>query len=398
METPLPQFSFWCTFDLPPGCGQKRVAKPAFLGYSPVRKFFGEYMVQEVRLPQLGKAMTQATIVRLLVGLNHTVGKGQILCELETDKATLELESPAGGTIKHVFCAEEQTLPIQTPLFVIAAAEETIPADVLKSLQAEFTSLRDSVKSDTSDGISSFSGSLEWIEPKRTPAPNDKKIPLTRRQRIVADKMLASKRHIPCFYLNIRVDVTDLAELLEQLNKTTPEKYSVNDFICAALARGMAHYPIMTGRLGQDCILLSPTMDIGLVIAAENGTVAPVVRDAGAKTLEQISDCRRDLTLRAKNDTLTPDDMADGCITVSNLAETGVDAFIPIVMPGQCSIVGVGRIFDAPVPSGKGDILIRKMMNLNLSVDHRVANGADAAQFLDFVKKQLEHPAELSKS
>jgi pyruvate dehydrogenase E2 component (dihydrolipoamide acetyltransferase) len=355
-------------------------------------------MAQEVRLPQLGKAMTQATIVRLLVGLNQSVSKGRILCELETDKATLELESPVAGVVKHIFCISEQTLPIHTPLFVIAPANETIPADSLKKLQTEFDSLLASL-TNSSEKMSPFGGAVrpaaEWVEPVRTSFHNGKKIPLTRRQRIIADKMLASKQHIPCFYLNIRVDVTDLTKLLEQLNSTAANQYAVGDFIFAALARGMKHYPIMTGRLGQDCIMLAPTIDIGVVIAAESGTVAPVVRDVGSKTLEQISACRRDLTQRAKNDTLTPDDLADGCITVSDLGEVGVDSFIPIVIPGQCSILGVGRIFESPVPSGKGEISIRKMMNLNLSIDHRIANGADAAQFLDFVKKQLEHPAEL---
>ncbi len=354
-------------------------------------------MAQEVRLPQLGKAMTQATIVRLLVGLNQSVSKGQILCELETDKATLELESPVAGIVKHIFCVTEQTLPIRTPLFVIAPADKSVPADTLKKLQIEFDSLLASLESNSLEQLASaaVSPNAQWIEPARPSFHNGKKIPLTRRQRIIADKMLASKQHIPCFYLNIRVDVTDLLELLGQLNKPGAEKYAVGDFIFAALARGMKHYPIMTGRLGQDCIMLAPTVDIGVVIAAESGAVAPVVRDVGSKTLEQISACRRDLTRRAKNGTLTPDDLADGCITVSDLGEVGVDSFIPIVIPGQCSILGVGRIFDSPVPLGKEDIAIRKMMNLNLSIDHRIANGADAAQFLDFVKKQLEHSDEL---
>jgi pyruvate/2-oxoglutarate dehydrogenase complex dihydrolipoamide acyltransferase (E2) component len=381
---------------------RKRVAKIALLSYLPVpvRKFFGECMAQEVRLPQLGKAMTQATIVRLLVGLNQSVGKGQVLCELETDKATLELESPVAGVVKHIFCILEQTLPIRTPLFIIAPADETVPADSLKKLQTEFDSLLASLKSNSPEKISSGGAirpTVQWVEPARPSFHNGKKIPLTRRQRIIADKMLASKQHIPCFYLNIRVDVTDLTKLLGQLNSTAADQYAVSDFIFSALARGMKHYPIMTGRLGQDCIMLASTIDIGVVIAAASGTVAPVVRDVGSKTIEQISTCRRDLTQRAKKDTLTPDDLMDGCITVSDLGAIGVDSFIPIVIPGQCSILGVGRIFESPVPSGKGDISIRKMMNLNLSIDHRIANGADAAQFLDFVKKQLEHPAELLK-
>jgi pyruvate/2-oxoglutarate dehydrogenase complex dihydrolipoamide acyltransferase (E2) component len=352
-------------------------------------------MVQEVRLPRLGKAMSQATVVSLKVAVNQSVEKGQILCELETDKATLELESPAAGVIKHIFCAPEQTLPIETPLLIIAEPDEAIPANLLKSLQNEFTLLHDSIKSQPS-GVPSYVGTdVKWSEPKRIPGSNGKKIPLSRRQRIIADKMLASKQHIPCFYLNIRVDVTALVEVLDTLNKPVAGQYSVNDFIMLALAAGMKHYPIMTGRLGEECIILAPTIDIGLVVAAAEGPIVPVVRDVGSKTLEQVSACRRDMVERAKKNILTPDDLVDECITVSNLGMAGIDSFIPIVVPGQCCILGVGRIFDMPVPSGKHDIVIHSMMNLNLSVDHRIANGADAAQFLDFVKKQLEHPAEL---
>lgn len=350
-------------------------------------------MVQEVRLPRLGKAMSQATVVSLKVALNESVDKGQILCELETDKATLELESPAAGVIQHIFCVPEQTLPIETPLFILAEPDEAVPANLLKSLQNEFTLLHDSIRHQYS-GMSSYgTGEVKWNEPKRASSVNGKKIPLSRRQRIIADKMLASKQHIPCFYLNIRVDVTATVGMLDALNKPAAGQYSVNDFIMLALAAGMKHYPIMTGRLDGDCIILSPTIDIGLVVAAAEGPVVPVVRDVGSKTLEQVSACRREMVERARQNILTPDDLADGCITVSNLGMSGIDSFIPIVVPGQCSILGVGRIFDMPVPSGKHDIVIRSMMNLNLSVDHRTANGADAAQFLDFVKKQFEHPA-----
>lgn len=351
-------------------------------------------MIQEVRLPRLGKAMSQATIMSLKVAVNQTVDQGQILCELETDKATLELESPAAGTVNHIFCTLEQTLPVGAPLFVISDNNEKVSADVLAKLQNEFDLLHDTVNSALTAPLRGVS--VERAGLGRAPVPNGKKIPLTRRQGIIADKMLASKQQIPCFYLSIRADVTDLVDILDKLNKPAADTYSINDFIMLALAAGMKHYPIMTGQLGVNCIVLAPTIDIGLVVAAPGGPIVPVVSDVGAKTLEQVRACRRDLVKRAKDDTLTPDDLADGCITISNLGKAGIDWFIPIVVPGQCSILGVGRIFESPVPSGKSEIAIRKMMNLNLSVDHRVANGADAAQFLDFVKKQLEHPAELT--
>lgn len=379
-------------------------------------------MAQEVRLPQLGKAMKQATIVSLKAGLNHSVVIGQILCELETDKATLELESPLAGKIRHIFCRKDQNLPVGAPLFIVGQENESLDSEFVNRLQSEFDACLNSGVAEVAAGkidtdecrsnddilsrIRPATGPLNTIqdlpaEARGTVAETlspGRKIPLSRWQRIIADKMLQSKRQIPCFYLNVRVDVTDLSELRNKLNKTAQEKIAFNDFLMVALAKGIKHYPIMTGQLGHDCIVLAATIDIGLAVSTDNGLVAPVVRDVGGKTLPQVAASSRDLIARAKENKLNAVDLAGGCITISNLGNLGIDSFIPIAIPGQCSILGVGRITETPTPSGKGDILIRKMMNLNLSVDHRIANGADAAQFLDFIKKLLEHPDELATS
>jgi len=216
------------------------------------------------------------------------------------------------------------------------------------------------------------------------------KVPVNRLQRIVAERMLKSKREIPCFYLNVVVDMTDIVKLRAKLNKSAGVKISFNDFIIRAVALGLEHYPIMTGQLAGDCIQLADRIDIGLAIATPEGLAAPLVRDANNKTVRQIAEYSRGLIERARSGRLTLDDLEGGCITVSNLGGFGIDSFIPIVVPGQCSILGVGRIADTCMPID-GNIIVRKMMNLNLSVDHKVANGADAAQFLDYVKKLLEH-------
>jgi pyruvate dehydrogenase E2 component (dihydrolipoamide acetyltransferase) len=376
-------------------------------------------MAQEVRLPQLGKAMKQATVVSLKVGLNHSVAIGQILCELETDKATLELESPLAGKIRHIFCRKDQNVPVGTPLFIVGQEDEMLDSKFLNTLQSEFDTYLNSQAAETDDGkisaeecrdsddilsrIRPATGPLNTIQDLPAEARSTvetlepgRKIPLSRWQKIIADKMIQSKRQIPCFYLNVRADVTELSELRDKLNKTAQEKIAFNDFLMVALAKGTKHYPIMTGQLGHDCIILAKTIDVGLAVSTDNGLVAPVVRDVGGKTLSQVAAASRDLIARAKENKLNAADLAGGCITISNLGNLGIDSFIPIAIPGQCSILGVGRIAETPTPSGKGDILIRKIMNLNLSVDHRVANGADAAQFLDFIKKLLEHPEELA--
>ncbi|MHC4207172.1 MAG: dihydrolipoamide acetyltransferase family protein, partial [Planctomycetota bacterium] len=214
-------------------------------------------------------------------------------------------------------------------------------------------------------------------------------IPLNRLQRITAEKMLKSKQEIPCFYLTVKADVTDLVELRTKLNETGEVKLSYNDFLLKAVATGLEKFPIMTGQLAGDQIKLAESIGIGLAISVPDGLVAPIVKDVNKKDVRQIALDSQALIERARSNKLAPTDVEGGSITVSNLGAFGIDNFIPIVVPGQCSILGIGQITDTCMPDS-GNILVRKLMNMTLSVDHKVANGAYAAKFLDFVRKQLE--------
>jgi pyruvate dehydrogenase E2 component (dihydrolipoamide acetyltransferase) len=222
-----------------------------------------------------------------------------------------------------------------------------------------------------------------------TEAKLGKTVPLNRLQKITAERMLKSKREIPCFYLTVKADVTGLVQLRTKLNAAGDVKLSYNDFIMKAVATGLEKFPIMTGQLDGDAIKLPETIGIGLAISVPDGLVAPIVKDVNKKDVRQIARDSQALVERARANRLAPTDLEGGCITISNLGAFGIDNFIPIVVPGQCSILGIGRIADTCVPDN-GNILVRKLMNMTLSVDHKVANGAYAAQFLDFVRKLLE--------
>jgi pyruvate dehydrogenase E2 component (dihydrolipoamide acetyltransferase) len=156
-----------------------------------------------------------------------------------------------------------------------------------------------------------------------------------------------------------------------------------------AVAIGLQKFPIMTGQLEGDTIKLADTINIGLAVSAPNGLIVPVVKDAHKKDVKQIATATKALIEKAQNEKLLLTDLEGACITVSNLGGFGVESFIPIVIPGQCSILGVGRITDACVPDNDS-FAVRKLMSLTLSVDHKVADGAYASQFLDFVRKLLE--------
>jgi len=401
-------------------------------------------MAREIRLPQLGETMKEGTIVDCKVNVGDVVKRGDIIFEIETDKATLEMESPADGFVKHILAEVNQTLPVGEPVLILGEKDEQVPQDFIDSLKgvasaavaaAEAAPAVSAAKpAGTETGPPKPAGKVmasprakklaeqlgvdlakvtgtgpagkiteqdvkdaSGAKPVKTAEPAaaaaevklGQTIPLNRLQRITAEKMLKSKREIPCFYLTVRADVTDLVGLRTKLNKTGDVKISYNDFIIKAVAIGLEKYPVMTGQLAGDAIQLAESINIGLAITVPDGLVAPIIKNVNKKDVRQIARDSQALIERARNNKLSPADLEGGCITVSNLGALGIESFIPIVVPGQCSILGVGKITNTCVPND-GNILVRKLMSMTLSVDHKVTNGAYAAQFLDFVRKQLE--------
>jgi len=403
-------------------------------------------MAKEVRLPQLGQTMEEGTIVGCMVKVGDEVKKGDVIFEIETDKATLEMESPADGFVKHVLVETDQTLPVGAPLLVLGDKDEGIPQSFIDSLKS--TTAAPAAEVPAAAEATAAVPAAEPVKPEPTKptgkikaSPRSKKlaeelgvslaavagtgpggriteedvrkaaaskpaapsvataeiklgetIPLNRIQKITAQKMLQSKREIPCFYLTVKADVTDIVELRTQLNKTSDIKISYNDFIMRAVAIGLEKFPIMTGQLAGDTIRLAETINIGLAISVPGGLVAPIVKDVNKKDVTRIARDSKALVEKARSNKLAPTDLEGGCITVSNLGAFGIESFIPIVVPGQCSILGIGQITETCVPDN-GNIVMRKLMNMTLSVNHRVTNGAYAAQFLDFVRKLLEDTA-----
>jgi pyruvate dehydrogenase E2 component (dihydrolipoamide acetyltransferase) len=397
-------------------------------------------MAREIRLPQLGETMDVGTIVNCLIKVGDQVKKGQVIFEIETDKATLEMESPADGFVKQILAEVNQSLLVGTPILILGEKDEQVPQSFIDSLKAgapapavtAAPSIAEQVKAEPAAGkpagkvlasprakklaeelgvdLTSLTGtgpggkiteedvkaaSAAKLTKPAVPAAAGAEvklgdtIPLNRLQKITAERMLKSKREIPCFYLTVKADVTELVKLRTKLNETNNIKISYNDFIMKAVAIGLEKFPIMTGQLAGDAIKIADAIHIGLAISVPDGLVAPVIKDVNKKDIMQIARDSLALIERARSNRLSPADLEGGCITVTNLGAFGIESFIPIVVPGQCSILGIGQITDTCVPED-GNISVRKLMNMTLSVDHKVTNGAYAAQFLDFVRKLLE--------
>jgi len=349
-------------------------------------------MATEVRLPQLGETMEEGTIVGCMAKVGDEVKNGDVIFEIETDKATLEIESPASGFVKHIFVELEQTLQVGDVLLILGAEGENVPQSFIDSFKKN-----DSVPRTYESEV--LSSEIE-LEAKLFDSGEDElrqvdveiklgaTVPHTRRQKQIAGQMVKSKREIPCFYLNSKVDVTQLAKPKAELS-TGGTDISYDEFVLKAVAVALKEFPVMTGQIEGNSIKLADAINIGFAVAAPNGVVVPVITDADKKDVKQIAIETKILTQKAQNEDLEPGDVRGACITISNPGALGVDMFIPIVVPGQCSGLGVGGIVESYV-SVHGDAVVRKIMNLSLSVDHKVANGEYAARFLDTVRKLLE--------
>jgi pyruvate dehydrogenase E2 component (dihydrolipoamide acetyltransferase) len=361
-------------------------------------------MAKEVRLPKLGQTMEEGTIVACRVKVGDEVKKGDVIFEIETDKATVEMESPVDGCVKCILTGIDQTLPVGTPIMVIGGKDEHVPQSFIDALASTASEAVSAVRPEpvkptrriTEADILKAAEARSQIPAPASVAPGDEirlgsTVRLTRLQRITGERSLQSKQDIPCFYLTSQVDVTNLVALRTRANDAPGVKVAYNDFLMKAVAQGVEKYPLMTGQVTDHSIKLAEVIHIGLAISVPDGVVAPVVKDVNKKTVRQIARDSQAVIERARAGKLNLSDLEGGCITVSNLGPFGVDSFIPIVVPGQCSILGVGRITDTCVPDN-GSLVVRKLMYMTLSVDHKVVNGAYAAQFLDFVKKVLEDP------
>lgn len=392
--------------------------------------------LKPVMLEKMGQTMEEGSIVKVLVKVGDQVKRGDVIFEIETDKATMEMEATVEGFVKYLAVKEGDTLPVGSLLMIVGGQNDQVPQSYIDSLKggaavtaAPVPSAQPVVQA-AIEAPAARTGGKVLASPKarmfakkmgvnlsavRGSGPGGRivaadvekaaagtkaapvhtgevklgsRIPMGRLQKLTAERMLQSKREIPCFYLQVKADVTDLVELRNRM-KNEGRTVSYNDYIMKALAIALAKFPVMTGQLAGDHIKLADSIGIGLAISVPDGLVAPVIKDCQKKDLMTIAAESKAIIEKARSNKLSLDDFEGASITVSNLGSFGIESFIPIVIPGQCSILGIGQISETLVPV-RSDILNRKLMSMVLSVDHRITNGAYAAQFLDYTRKLLE--------
>ena len=437
-------------------------------------------MAVNIEMPKLSDTMTEGTLLKWHKNVGDRVEIGDIIAEVETDKATMEMEAFDDGVLTAILVPAGGKATIGTTLGVLdgndvapapapaAAAPAAAPASaapvaavVEAAVAAPVAASGDRIKSSplarkvaatlavnlatvtgTGPGgrivrkdveaaagkpapasapapaaapaaspLAAAASALAAASQARATAPapapaptailpvakaDDQIIELSSLRKIIASRLLTSKQTIPHFYLHVEADAGALMSLRKQINDqaagTTGNKYSVNDFIMKALINATMAVPAINSSFAGDHIVRFGSVGLSVAIAIEDGLVTPVVKNAETKSLLQISREVKDFAVRAKDRKLRPDEFDGGTITISNLGAWGIESFDAIVNPPQAAILSVGAVIEKPVVKN-GQIVIGERINLGLSCDHRVVDGAIAAAFLSEVKKLIESPA-----
>jgi pyruvate dehydrogenase E2 component (dihydrolipoamide acetyltransferase) len=401
-------------------------------------------MATDVIMPALGVAQQTGTLLKWLKSEGESVSKGEPLMEVETDKATVEIEAAASGILADITASAGEAIPVGQKIAMIIAPGETLAKErnaspaALRQRPRPQGDRRDEdlrptsshtaptkTSSDASRGarilaspaakrlaqekgifLQTLRGSgpegsvlakdvLRAAQaPEAQPASPTRSdlLPLSPMRRIVGERMTQSKQSAPHFYLSMDIDMTKVIKVRTDGKDRGEESIpSINDFILLACARALKDFPAVNSTHTEQGIKVHADINIGMAVALEEGLVVPVIRNADQLSLTQLAQKSRELADKAQTKKLFSLDYEGGTFTVSNLGMLGVDSFIAIINPPQCAILAVGRVAPRVVADEVG-MMIRPIITATLSADHRVVDGAGAARFLQAVKRQLEKP------
>jgi 2-oxoglutarate dehydrogenase E2 component (dihydrolipoamide succinyltransferase)/2-oxoisovalerate dehydrogenase E2 component (dihydrolipoyl transacylase) len=390
----------------------------------------------------MGESVAEGTITKWLVHEGDSVEKEQPIVEISTDKIDTEVPSPVTGVLKKILYPEGKTLPVQTVIAQIEAAEvkegefppleksevikerEAAEAGVVKPagvfeaavevekrysplvrrLAKEYAVDLEKVKGTGEGGRVTKKDLMNYVDSRQgvipaPPAEAEKKIlekeiciPLSPKRKIIADRMVQSKRLAAHVTTVFEVDMTKV-ERCRELNKDSLKREGIHltylPFVTLATVRALKEHPILNASWTDECIVQKNYINIGIAVSLEDGLIVPVIRNADKKDLLQLAHDIQDIALRARSKKLKPEEVQGGTFTITNYGLNGSLFGTPVILLPQVAILGVGAVVKRPVVIDDA-IAIRSMMYLSLSFDHRVMDGADADAFLRKVKDILE--------
>lgn len=402
-------------------------------------------MASRVVMLKLTDTMEEGTVLKWKKHEGDHVESGDVLAEIETDKAVMDLESFSSGTIRKILAQEGETVKAGSLIAVVGepdedikrALEETIgaapaaapeqkpaqqkqeklaaPAAVptapaesetrpqgevkasprAKAIAAERGIDLQSVKGSGPGGRIIERDVMEAKAPaeeRRQPAVTER--PLSQMRKAIARTMTQSKSPVPHFYLTTEIAMDDAERLRSQLKQARRAHPSLTDILLKAAALALTRHPEINVSYTGESLRQHDTIDIGIAVGLEDGLIMPVLRDCGVKTLDQISTEARELIERARNRQLKPEEYTNATFSISNLGMFEVESFIAVLVPPEAAALAVGTVRDVPVVED-GRVKIGRRMKVTMSCDHRALDGVQGAKFLAEFKRILEHPLEL---
>ena len=408
-------------------------------------------MAEIIRMPKMSDTMEEGVIAGWLKKVGDEVKSGDILAEVETDKATMELESYDDGTLIHIGVKSGDSVAVNGVIAIIGDKGEDVD-DILKNLNSTTneekvedipeekteTKSEESVIEKTNDNdrkrikvsplakklasdkgvnlsevsgsgdggrivksdIENFSGSIDSIDQKTVELPkiyskeSFEEIPVTQMRKTISKRLSESKFSSPHFYLTMEIDMENCINGRKKINESSERKISFNDIILKAVAVSLRKHPMVNSSLLDDKIRLNHHIHIGVAVAVDDGLLVPVIRFADNKSLSHISMEVKDLATKAKQKQLQPSDWEGNTFTISNLGMFGIDEFTAIINPNDSCILAVGGIKNTPVIKN-GEIVPGNIMKVTLSCDHRIVDGATGSAFLNTVKELIEDPIKI---
>ncbi len=410
-------------------------------------------MATQVVMEALSPTMEEGRLVEWKKQEGDTVAVGDVLAEVETDKAVMELVARVGGVLLRHTVAAGQTVPVSSPVALIGQPGETAPAAAGNgagakaskaapaaakpaapapartpaapaappSARIKASPLARKIAQEQGLDLRAVQGSgpegrivlrdLEAARPARparppapaaapaavgppAPAPGESftDVPLSQMRKSIARRLVQSIGPVPTFYLTTEVDMERVWEAREALLAAGSEvKVSFNDIIIKAVATALRQHPTCNAWWQDDHIRYWSEVHVGMAVAIEDGLITPVIRHADRKTLREIAAEARDLAAKARDRRLTTEDYTGATFSISNLGMLDIDEFTAVINPPEAGILAVGRIAARPVEHG-GTVALRRRTRLTMSCDHRVIDGATGARFLQTLKGMLENP------
>ncbi len=408
-------------------------------------------MAEVINMPRLSDTMEEGTLAKWFKKVGDSVKEGEILAEIETDKATMEFESFYDGVLLHIGIDEGSTAPVDSIIAIIGTEGEDI-TDLVKTDKPEikvevkeepkvevkeepkvqvkeepkpyFTSndsldrvlispLARKLANEKGIDISSIKGTgdngriikrdidsykpsnySQFLSPKPHLTESSDEIQNSTMRKAIAKRLSDSKFSAPHYYLNIELEMDNIISFREQFINTQNVKISFNDIIAKAVSLSLAKHPKVNSRWYDDKTVFYNHVHLGVAVAVEDGLIVPVVKFANSKDLPEINAEIKDFAMRAKNKKLTPAEIEGSTFTISNLGMFGIESFTSIINQPNSAILSIGAIVQKPIVKS-GEIIVGNTMKLTLACDHRTVDGATGSMFLKTLKEFIENPVSI---